>query len=119
MGKLYGHVAQSAKTDHSNFLALGDAPAAHGRVRCDSSAEQRSSSGEVQIRGDTQDEPLVHDNALGVAAIGDASEVLVRHIKGECEVRAELLKASPALGTGAVRVDQAANRGEVAGLEFG
>src|ERR1700723_840522 len=119
MGELYGHVAQSAKADHSNFLALGDAPAAHGRVRCDSCAEQRSSSGEFQIRGDTQDEPLVYENALGVAAIGDASEVLVRHIKRECKVRAELLKASPALWTRAVRVNQAANRGEVAGLEFG
>ena len=36
--------------------------------------------------------------------------MLVRHIKRECEVRAELLKASPTLGTGAVRIDHAANR---------
>src|SRR5208282_6447255 len=109
MCKLHGHVAQPAEPDHANFLALGDTPAAHGRVGCDSSAEQRSDSGEVQIRGDTQHKPLVHYDAVGVAAIGDASEVFVRHIKGECEVGAELLKAGAALGTRAVRVDQAAD----------
>src|ERR1700675_3192139 len=108
MSKLHGHVAQSAETNHADFLAFSDTPAEHGRVSCDSSAEQRSDSSEVQIGGDAQNEPLVHYNALGVAAVGDASEVLVRHIKGECEVRAELLEASPALGTRAVRVDHAA-----------
>src|ERR1039458_2586579 len=118
MGKLYGHVAQSAETNHANFLALGNTPAAHGRVSCDSRAEQRRGSGEAQVRGDAQHKSLIDDNALGVPAICDASEVLVRHIKGECEIRAELLKASPALGTRAVRVDQAANRDEVAGLKF-
>ena len=40
-------------------------------------------------------------------------------VVGEGQVRAELLKARLALGAGAVRVDQAADRGEVAGLELG
>src|SRR5208282_2990957 len=110
------HVAQAAEPDHANFLALGDTPAAHGRVSCDSSAEQRSGSGELEVRGDAQDEPLLHDNALGIAAVGDAAEVLVWRIKGECHVGAEILKASPALGTRTVRVDHAANRSKVAGL---
>lgn len=75
--------------------------------------------GELEVRGDAQHESLVYDDAVGVAAVGDASEVLVRHIEGECEVRAELLKAGAALRARAVRVDHAAHRGEVAGLEFG
>ena len=118
MGKLHAHVAQSAEADHANFLALADLPAAHGRVRGDSGAEQRRGSGEVQIRGNPQHESLVDDDAVGVAAIGDASEVLVGQIKGEREVRAELLQASSALGAGAVGIDHAADRREIAGLEF-
>src|SRR5208337_2397696 len=57
--------------------------------------------------------------AFGVVTIGDTSEVLVRGVEGAGQVRAELLKASPALGTRAVRVDQAADRGDVPGLELG
>ena len=49
MGKFHAHVAQSAETDHANFLAFADAPAAHGRVGGDSGAEQRRGSGEVEI----------------------------------------------------------------------
>ena len=39
-------------------------------------------------------------------------------VVGEGHVRAELLKAGLALGAGAVGVDHAADRGEVAGLEL-
>jgi hypothetical protein len=118
MRKFHAHVAQSTETDHASFHALADTPAAHGRVSCDSGAEQRRGSGELEVRGDAQNETLVDDDALGVAAIGDVSEVLVRRIKGQYHVRAELLKPSPALGTGAVRVDHAANRREIPGLEL-
>ena len=62
---------------------------------------------------------LVDDDAVGVAAVGDASEVLVGEVVGEGHVRAELLEAGLALGAGAVRVDHAADGGEVAGLELG
>ena len=61
----------------------------------------------------------VDDNAVGVAAVGDAARVLVGEVVGEGEVRAELLEAGLALGAGAVGVDHAADCGEVAGLEFG
>ena len=73
----------------------------------------------LRFEGTRRTNRLVDDNALGVAAIGDAAEMLVGRIKGERHVRAEILKACPALGTRAVRVDHAANRGEVAGLELG
>ncbi len=117
--KLHAHVAQSAETDHANFLAFGDAPVAHRRVRCDSGAKQRSGSGEIQVRGNAQDKPLVDDDAVGVAAVGDASQMLVGKVVSKGEVWAELLEARLALGAGAVRVHHAADCSEVAGLELG
>ena len=81
MGKLHAHVTQSAETDHANLLTLGDAPVAHGRVCCDPGAEQRRGSGEIEVGRDAQNEAFVDDDAIGVAAVGDASEVLVR---GSC-----------------------------------
>src|ERR1700686_563775 len=118
MSKLHGHVAQSSETDHANLLVLADVPAAHGRIRRNSCTQERRDSGEVQVRWDAQHKSLIDDNALGITAIGDASEVLVRRIEGQCHVRAELLKTSSAPGTRSIRVDQAANRCQVAGLEF-
>ena len=119
VGKLHAHVAQSAETDHANFLALGDAPVAHRRVGCDSGAKQRSGSGKIEVGRDAQDKSLVDDDAVGVAAVGDAAEVLVGKVVGEGQVRAELLEAGLALGAGAVGIDHAADGGEIAGLELG
>ena len=92
---------------------------AHRRVGSNTSAKQRSGSGEIQVRGDTQDEALVNHDAFGIAAIGNTPEMLVRHIEGEGQVGAEILKSGPALRTRAVGIHQAANRGKVTGLEFG
>ena len=75
--ELHAHVAESAETDDADFLALGDAPVAHRRVGGDSGAEQRRGSGEVEVGRNAQDESLVDDDAVGVAAVGDASEMLV------------------------------------------
>ena len=78
VGKLHAHVAQSAETDDADLLALGDAPVAHGRVGRDPGAEQRRGSGEIEVGRNAQNETFVDDDAVGVAAVGDASEVLVR-----------------------------------------
>ncbi len=64
-----------------------------------------------------QDKALVDDHAVGVAAIGDASQVLIGEVVGEDHVRAELLEASLALGAGAVGIDHAAHGGEVPRFE--
>ena len=102
------------------FLPLVDAPVAQRRVGRDAGAEQRRGAGEVEVGRDAQDEVLVHDDAVGVAAVGDRRRlVLVRRVVGERHVRAELLEPGLAVGAGAVGIDQAADAGEVAGLEFG
>src|SRR6266403_2231884 len=62
---------------------------------------------------------FIDNDAFGVAAVGHASEVLVRRVVREDHVRAKLLKASLALCTGAVRIDHAADGGEIPGLVLG
>ena len=119
VGELDAHVAQPAEAHDADFLALGHAPVAHGRVSGDAGAEQRRGSGEVEVGGNAKDEVLVDDDAVGVAAVGHAAGVLVGEVVGEGKVVAELLEAGLALGTGAVGVDHAADGGEIAGLELG
>src|SRR5437660_1817658 len=62
---------------------------------------------------------FIDNDAFGVAAVGHASEMLVRRIEGKNHVRAELLETSLALCAGAVRIDHAADRGEIPGLVLG
>ena len=80
VGELHAHVAQPAEADDADLLALGDAPVAHRRVGRDPGAEQRRGAGEVEVGRDAQDEALVDDDAVGVAAVGDGA---VRCLSGE------------------------------------
>src|SRR6266487_6092209 len=93
MSKLHGHVAQSAEADHANFLALGDAPMMHGRVSGDAGAEQWRRCCGIEVGRDAQNEVFIDNDALGVSAVGHASEMLVRRVEGEDHVRAKLLEA--------------------------
>src|SRR5436190_21842157 len=97
MRKFYGHVTQSAEADRPHFLALGDAPVMHGGVGSDAGAKQRRSCGEIEVGRKAQNEVFVDNNAIGIATVGHASEMLVRGVEGEDHVRAELFKASFAL----------------------
>jgi hypothetical protein len=90
----------------------------HGGVGSDSRAQERRGSGEIEVRRDARDKALVDDNAVGIPAVSNASQVLVRGVVGEDHVWAELLEAGLALRAGAVGVDHAADRGELAGLEL-
>ena len=96
-GELDAHVTQTAEADHADLLALGDAPVAHGRVRRDPGAEQRRDPGKIEVGGEAQNELFIDDDAVGVAAVGDAPEVFVRRAVGEDLVWAEL-KAAGASG---------------------
>ena len=102
MSKLDGHVTQPAETDHPNSLAPGHAPVMHWRVGRDSGAKQRRGCRGAEVRGDTQYETFIHHDAFGVATVGKPSEMLVRRIKSENHVRAELFKAGFALWTGVI-----------------
>ncbi len=120
MGELHAHVAQTAKTDHANLLALGDSPVAQGRIGCDPGTKEWCNSSEIEVGGNSQNEAFIDDDAIGVATIGDwSSLVLVRGVVGESQVWAELLETSFAMGASTVRVNHAADGGEIAGLVLG
>ena len=76
--KLHAHVTQTAETHHTDFFALGDAPAAHGRIGGNSGALERCRPGKIEVGRDAQDKTFIDDDALGVAAIGDA-------LRGACQ----------------------------------
>ena len=116
MRELHAHVAEPAETDDADVLPFGHAPVAQGRPGRDAGAEERCGAGGGEIRRDAKHEALVDDDALGVAAVGEAAEVFVGCGVREYLVRAELLEAFVALRAGSVRVDEAADADEVAGL---
>src|SRR5208282_6235286 len=91
---------------------------AHRGVGGDSGAEQRGGSGKIEVGRNMKDESLVYHDAVRVATISDAPQMLVWEVVRQCEIRAELLKTRLALGAGAVRVHHAADGGQVAELKF-
>src|SRR5207248_2642778 len=98
MSELHRHMAQSAQTDHPNFLAFAYAPVTHRRICCDAGAEKWRSSGQLEVRRDAQNEMFVDHNAFGVATISDLSGlVVIRRVEGERHVRTELLEPGFAL----------------------
>jgi hypothetical protein len=70
-------MTQSAETYHTDLLVFGNAPMPHGRVCCNSGAQERRGSGEIQVGRNAQDKVFFDDNTVGIAAIGDASKMHV------------------------------------------
>ena len=101
------------------FLPLVDAPVAHWGVSCDPGAKQRRGSGEIQVSGYAENEFLIDDDAIGVAAVSDASRVLVGKVVGEDESSAELLERLLAFGAGPAGINHATDGSKVAGFELG
>src|SRR5579871_187587 len=118
MAEFQAHVAETAEANHANFLTLADSVLAHRRVGGDSGAQQRSSSSKVQVRRHAQHKSLIYDDTVGVAAVGDSSEMPVGEVVRQDQVRAEMLVAGLALGTRAVRINHASDSGEVASLKL-
>jgi hypothetical protein len=112
--ELHAHVPQPAKADDADRLPRTDVPVTQRRVGRDAGAEERSDGGEGQPVRDAQRERFVHDDALGVAAVGDASGVCVRAvIREHWKALAELFESLCATGARATRADHAADAGQV------
>ena len=62
---------------------------------------------------------FIDDNAIGIAAIGDAAKVFVWRIESERHVWAELLEVTFAILANPIGVDHATNRDELARLVLG
>ncbi len=65
-----------------------------------------------------QDKALIDDDAVRIASIGDAAQVLIGKVVGKGKVRTELLEPGLTFGAGAVGIDHAADGSEVACLEL-
>ena len=85
------------KTDDADLLAFADAPMVHGRIGRDSGTKQRCGP-QGQIRRNAQNESLIDNDALGIAAVGDASKMFIGEVVGQRQVWAELFQARPASG---------------------
>ena len=117
--QFHAHVTQSAESHHADFLAFADFVVAQRRISGDASAKQRGGGGEIQILRDVQHKGFIHDDAVGVAAVGHAAAVFVRGIVGEGRaVLAELFEVVLAVFAGAAGIHQATDGGDVAFLEF-
>jgi hypothetical protein len=66
-----------------------------------------------------EDKVFFDDNAVRVSTIGDASKMLVRGIVSIDHIRTELLKTGLTIVAISVRVNHAAYRSKIAGLELG
>jgi hypothetical protein len=118
--ELERHVAKTTEPDDAHALARLHVPVPQRRVRRDAGAEQRGRAGRIEVRRHAEREGLVHHDAVGVAAVGDAAGVLVAAVVGEDGAAgAELLEIVPALAAGPARVHEAAHGGGVAHLEPG
>ena len=82
---------------------------------------QRSGAAAARFKffGHAQHKGFIHDDALGITAIGHAAGVFVRAVVGEGRaVLAELFEVVLAAFTGAAGIHQATHAGDVAFLEL-
>jgi hypothetical protein len=71
MSKLYGHVSKSTKTNYTDFLSISNTPVSNGRISCDTSAEERSSSGKIVVRRNMKHKMVVNHYAIRISPIGN------------------------------------------------
>ena len=116
-GLLHTEMAQTADALDGHHGARGSVGVAKRVEGRDSRAQEGRNPGEIEIRRDAKDEVLVNDDALRVSTVGDAPKMFVRPVVGEGGVGAELLDVVVAARAVVVRVDQAADPDQVAGLE--
>ena len=69
---------KSAEADDADLLPFADFPVAQRRIGGDAGAQQRRGAGGIQLVGHAQHEGFVDDDAVGIAAVGDAAENFVR-----------------------------------------
>jgi hypothetical protein len=75
-------VTEASKPNDADFLALSYSPVMEGREGRDASAQKRCDACEIEIRWDFEYEALVDDDAVRVAAIGNATGVFVGEVVG-------------------------------------
>jgi hypothetical protein len=82
VGELHPHVTEASKPNDADSLALSHSPVMEGREGRDASTQKRCDACEVEIRWDFEYEALVDDDAVRVAAIGNATGAFVGEVVG-------------------------------------
>ena len=108
--EFHAHVAEAAEAHDGDPRALLQTDLSERRIRRDPCTKQGSRSGWVQSLGEVQDEMLVNDDLVGVAAKGRCLSVRVHAPVGHREaVLAVVFVAARAAAAGAARIDEAAD----------
>src|SRR3954464_14398044 len=114
MGELDRHVPQAPEADDGDVLAGTGVPVAQRRVGRDARAEERGGDVEFQPLRDVENEVLVDDHVVGVAAVGDHAIAVDRTVGLRHLPEAVLLVAGQAVLALAARVDHATHTDAVA-----
>ena len=117
LGDLDRDVSEPAHADDRDLRARADVPVTQRRVGGDPGAEQRRRHVELDLVGDPDDESLLDDDRLAVAAVGDLAVVVAAVVGQDRSLRAVLLLAADAVLALAARVDEAADADPVADRE--
>ena len=119
MGKFHTHVAQAAETDDADLLSLGDLRVTQRRIRGNTCAQKRSGAGKIDLGRNSESKGLVDNDAVGIAAVGDATKDFVREVIGQRDaVFAEDFVTIEAGGAMVAGIEHAADGGEIAFLEI-
>ena len=111
---------QTAHADHAIALAGLQVPVIDWREGGDPGAQKRREPGQIDPRRNAQREIFLHDDLLGIAAIGHPARDLVLGIIGKGRaVETVLLAVGQAIGAGAAAVDHRADPGDIALAELG
>ena len=96
VGEFYAHVAETAESHDADLLSVAHLPMAQRRIGGDAGTEQGSRGGQIQMLWHAQREGLIHDDAFGIAAVGDATGVLVGAVIGkDRELSRKIVRARP------------------------
>ncbi len=120
-GDLHTHVPESAEPEDRDLprrpvLELAGTPAVKRRVGRDARAQRRGGDVEVEAVGDAEDEALVDDDLLRVAALRDRAVDVGRVVRADIAAQAVLFLIGEAFGAFAARVDEATHADAVADL---
>ena len=99
-------MAQSAEPQHGYLLARSDVPLSDRRIGGDAGAQQRSCRHEIQGIGDAANKPLIDDDFLRIATLGDSSVDISGIVSTDRPVETRLFLPCLALLTASARVDQ-------------
>src|SRR5271170_3712587 len=118
-GKFDRHVAKTPETNDADFLPFAYIPAAQRRIGRYAGTQQRRNRRKVKLVGNMKHEGIVHDDRLGIPAVGDPSKMCVLAVIGEhWTIFAILLESGMATGTGAAGIHQGTDPDQIASLEF-